>query len=148
MQNGKESNIMKKDVVSACIISLLAPIIALLIGDYLYIGMWYYFLFPFLIIITNYLCKSKEFICSGMAVALQISYLGFFYWQHHVNEGLLGLLHLCFLLPGAAIGCVIALVLTYKKSSLTNFNRFMYGFFGFATGAFLGMGIYFSNAIF
>lgn len=139
---------MKMDIVSACIISLVAPIVVLSIGDYLYVGLWYYLLFPFLIIITNYLCKSKEFICSGMTFALQISYFGFFYWQHQVNEGLLGLIHLCLLLPCAAIGCIIVLVLTHKRSLLTRFNGFMCGFGGFTVGSFLGMGIYFSGFIF
>lgn len=139
---------MKKDIISSCIISLVTPIVVLLIGDYLYIGLWYYLLIPFLIITTNYLCKSKEFICSGMTVELQISYLCFFYWQHQINEGSLGLIHLCFLLPCAAISCIIVLFLTHKRISLTKLKGFMCGFCGFVVGSFLGMGIYFSNAVF
>lgn len=65
-----------------------------------------------------------------------------------MNEGLLGLIHLCFLLPGAAIGSLIAIFLVYRKRELTGFKCFLYGFGGFFIGAIIGMLFWFSDYLF
>ena len=133
---------MEKDIQTACFISAAAPIIVILNGDYLYIGLWYYLLLPALVIGANYFFKAVANACSGMALALQISFFLFFYWQHQINQGLLGLIHLGFLLPGAAVSSIAGLILLKKNPTLTTLNGFTYGFCSFAIGATAGMAIY------
>jgi hypothetical protein len=136
---------MERDIQTACIISAAAPTIVILNGDYLYIGLWYYLLLPALIIGVNYFFKTATNVCTGMALALQLSFFLFFYWQQQINQGLLGLIHLCFLLPGAVISSITGLILLKKNPVLTTLNMFTYGFFSFAIGASAGMAIYFSS---
>jgi len=114
-------------------------------GDYLYIGLWYYILLPALLIGTNYFFKTPANICSGMALALQLSFFAFFYWQLQVNQGLLGLIHLLFLLPGATISSIVGFIMLKKSSVLTTINGFTYGFCYFAIGAATGMAVYLSS---
>lgn len=136
---------MEKDIQTACSISAAAPIIVILNDDYLYIGLWYYLLLPTIIIGTNYFLKIATGICSGIALALQLSFFLFFYWQQQVNQGLLGLIHLCFLLPGAIISSIAGLIFLKNKPILNTLNGFTYGFFSFAIGAAAGMAIYFAS---
>lgn len=136
---------MKRDIQTACFISAAAPTIIILNGDYLYIGLWYYLLLPALLIGANYLFKTTAYVCSGMALALQLSFFMFFYWQHQINQGLLGLIHLCFLLPGAATSSIAGFILLKKSSVLATINGFAYGFCSFAIGATAGMVVYFSS---
>lgn len=136
---------MEKDIQVACFISAVAPIIVMLNGDYLYIGLWYYFLLPAIIVGANYFLRIASGICSGMALALQVSFFLFFYWQQQINQGLLGLIHICFLLPGAIISSIAGLVLLKKNPMLTMLNGFAYGFFSFAIGAAASMAIYFAS---
>lgn len=72
---------MAKDIQIACFISVAAPMIVMLNGDYLYIGLWYYFLLPAVIVGANYFLRIAAGVCSGMALALQVSFFLFFYWQ-------------------------------------------------------------------
>jgi hypothetical protein len=69
---------MERDIQTACIISAAAPTIVILNGDYLYIGLWYYLLLPALIIGVNYFFKTATNVCTGMALALQLSFFLFF----------------------------------------------------------------------
>lgn len=144
---GKEGELISRDIIGASMVSLVAPAIVWHMGDSLYIGSWYYWLLPLLVIAANYFCKSKAFMCSGMAAALQLSYLVFFYWQSHANEGLLSLIHLCFLLPFAVIGCTVALILAHKSKSLAGLEGFIYGFGGFAVGSVSGVAVYFAGVM-
>lgn len=144
--HSKNRNIfMEKDIQTACFISAIAPIIVILNGDYLYIGIWYYFLLPAIIIGANFFLKIATGICSGMALALQLSFFLFFYWQKQINQGLLGLIHLFYLLPGAITSSIAGLIFLKKNSIPTTLNGFTYGFFSFAIGAAAGMAIYFAN---
>ncbi|WP_415753814.1 hypothetical protein [Pseudomonas leptonychotis] len=136
---------MERDIQTACFISAAAPTIVILNGDYLYIGLWYYLLLPATIIGANYLFKTATSICSGMALALQLSFFLFFYWQQQINQGLLGLIHLFFLLPGATISSIAGLIYLKSNPIPTTLNGFTYGFCSFAIGATAGMAIYFSS---
>ncbi|WP_339409238.1 hypothetical protein [Pseudomonas sp. EA_35y_Pfl2_R5] len=136
---------MEMDIETACLISAAAPIIVILNGDYLYIGLWYYLLLPALIIGANYFLTTASNICCGMALALQLSFFIFFYWQHQINQGLLGLIHICFLLPSAAISSTAGFILLKNNSALSTLSGLTYDFFSFAIGATAGMAIYFSS---
>lgn len=135
---------MGKDIQTACFISAAAPIIVILNGDCLYIGLWYYFLLPAIIVGVNCFLKTATGICSGMALALQLSFFLFFYWQQQINQGLLGLIHLCFLFSGAIISSIAGLIFLKNSPIATTLNGFTYGFCSFAIGAAAGMAIYFT----
>jgi hypothetical protein len=145
MHSLNRNKFMERDIQTAFFISAAAPIIVILNGDYLYIGLWYYILLPALLIGSNYFFKTPAHVCSGMALALQLSFFVFFYWQLQLNQGLLGLIHLFFLLPGAATSSIAGFILLKKSSVLTTINGFTYGFCSFAIGAATGMAIYLSS---
>lgn len=69
---------MQKDITIAFIISLISPIVVLWLGDFLYVGLWYYLLLPSIIIVISFMLKTKAYICTGMCFSLQLSFAGFF----------------------------------------------------------------------
>lgn len=110
-------------------ISLIIPILVLIFGDALYIGIWYYILIPLIFIGSSSYFKLEPSFYVGVSLAIAISFL--FYlavnWNAANTEGQLVVLHLLGL-PGAFIMVMFSPLLVNK------INHFILGFFSFILG--------------
>lgn len=111
------------------IISLIIPILILIFGDSLYIGIWYYFLIPLIFIASSSYFKLKSSFYAGVSLAICISFL--FYlsinWNAINTESQLVVLHLLGL-PGSFVLMMLSPLLVNK------INHFILGFFSFIFG--------------
>jgi hypothetical protein len=101
------------DVALAVAISLLLPAVVLLLGDPIYIGIWYYFVVPAVALGLGAAFRVKPLFLSGVSLAVTVTLLIYMSinWSAERPEGLLGLGHL-FSLPGAGIGVMLGAVLS------------------------------------
>lgn len=109
-------------------ISLIIPILVLIFGDALYIGIWYYLLIPLIFIGSSSYLKLEPSFYVGVSLAIAISFL--FYLSVNWNtatENQLVVLHLLGL-PGAFIMVMLSSLLVNK------INHFILGFFSFILG--------------
>jgi len=122
-------------------ISLISIFTVLIIGDVLYIGLWYYIAIPFVAYLLTLPFKLKQYFLTGIGLAILLTYIPYFYYNLSATrpEGLLGLGHL-FSLPGLAIGILLA-GLYLKEKSLRSISLFTIGFMvtflGFLTNQFI-----------
>lgn len=89
---------------------------ALLFGDPIYAGVWYYLIVWLSLIGLVQISKAPPLFTAGAAVALAMSFLLYWAWQASLPrpEGLLGLGHL-FSLPGLGIAAVVAAILSRRR---------------------------------
>eukprot|EP01029_Cantina_marsupialis_P012328 TRINITY_DN272223_c0_g1_i1.p1 TRINITY_DN272223_c0_g1~~TRINITY_DN272223_c0_g1_i1.p1 ORF type:complete len:101 (+),score=10.51 TRINITY_DN272223_c0_g1_i1:26-328(+) len=97
-----------KNLIPSILISLIIPTITLILGDGLFIGLWYYLIVPFIYIGLSAFFRLNSSFYVGLAIAIAVSFLVYLYINFSSNkpEGLLGLGHL-FSLPGALFTSVI-----------------------------------------
>ncbi|WP_440873650.1 hypothetical protein [Thalassotalea sp. PLHSN55] len=90
-------------------IALISIVIVLVIGDYLYMGIWYYLAIPVVAYLLSLPFKPQNFFLTGISLAILLSYIPYFYFNITAirPEGLLGLGHL-FSLFGLALGIIFA----------------------------------------
>jgi hypothetical protein len=126
------------DAVFATVIALVVLSIVMVKGDALYIGLWYYFAVPIVILGIGGALRTKPMFLFGTSLAIAITFI--FYmsinWSASHPEGLLGLGHL-FSLPGAVVGVFIAATLLKHKATASLFIAFLFGFIGLLGGFFI-----------
>ena len=83
----KNKIIIKKDLYISIIISLIMPIVALFIGDALYVGIWYYLVLPTIFIIISLLFRIKKYFLSGISFALFLTYFIYFIINIRSHDG-------------------------------------------------------------
>ena len=127
-------------------ISLIVPILIFILGDGMYIGLWYYLLIPLVIIGLHYLIfKQNSSFYSGVALGISLSFLMFLSlnWFSLRPDGMIGLIHLLFALPGMILSIFIfGIYAHFKKSSivlLTKIKSFLFGLFVILFGFIMGM---------
>jgi len=128
----------------AALMSLIVPVLVVIFGDGLYVGLWYYFLVPFVIITLHTLIfKLPTSFYTGLSLGICFSFLFFLslVWFKITHDSLIGLLHLLFVLPGIIITITLyGIFATYKTTiSYTSNTNFLIGLFttiiGFIIGA-------------
>ena len=126
------------DALFAVVIALVAVIIVMVKGDALYIGLWYYFAVPIVIVGIGAALRARPLFLFGTSLAIAITLI--FYmsinWRASSPEGLLGLGHL-FSLPGAVVGVFIAATLLKRKTTASLFIAFHFGLIGLLGGFFV-----------
>lgn len=95
----------------------------LVLGDPLYVGIWYYIAIPAVTYLITLPFQPKPYFLTGLALATQLTYAPYFY--HHLfsvrPEGLIGLGHL-FSLPGLIIGVLVSGFI-FNKVAVRTFYR-------------------------
>ena len=87
------------------IISLISIVVVFIMGDPLYLGVWYYIIVAIIAYFLAWCFKVKPLFLTGCALAILFSYIPYFLYNMFAArpEGLIGLGHL-FSLPGLALG--------------------------------------------
>jgi len=113
-------------------------VLVLILGDAMYIGIWYYLVVPLISLIIAWAFKSPPFFQTGAVLGLSITFLIYLgiNWNADHPEGLLGLGHL-FSLPGAAIGLVVTAYLAKIRHIIGSLIGFSLGFLGVLAGFFI-----------
>ncbi|MFJ4373325.1 hypothetical protein ACIP1T_11955 [Pseudomonas japonica] len=108
----------RADTVGFFLISAIVPLIILIYGDYLYIGIWYYLVIPLAAWLIAIWLGSRTGFMSGLAIALALEYILFlqFNWRAEHQEGMVGIVHF-FSLPGAVLGMVSCAYLLKRIST-------------------------------
>ena len=98
-------------------IALISIVTVLVIGDYMYIGIWYYLAIPIVAYLLSLPFKPQSFFLTGISLTIILSYIPYFYYNITAlrPEGLLGLGHL-FSLFGLALGILFAGFYLKEKS--------------------------------
>ena len=122
-------------------ISLITIITVFIVGDALYIGVWYYIAIPVVAYLLTLPFKPKQYFLTGVSLVILLSYIPYFYHNLFAErpEGLLGLGHL-FSLPGLAVGVFLAALYIKAKKLMpvTLFTiAFVGGFVGFLVNQFI-----------
>ncbi|SRR3990167_8472949 len=90
-------------------LSLIVITTILVVGDPMYIGIWYYIAIPTVTYLITLPFQPKPYFLTGVALATQLTYVPYFY--HNLfsvrPEGLIGLGHL-FSLPGLIVGVLVS----------------------------------------
>lgn len=124
-----------KSLYLSILISMLVPISVLVIGDGMYIGLWYYFVVPLVILGLSASFKLAPSFYTGMSTAIAISFIIYLSinWTATRPEGLLGLGHI-FSLPGAFLMVLITAYILKRKNNRLPIHNLLLGFFSFAIG--------------
>lgn len=121
-------------------ISLLSVVIllVLILGDAMYIGIWYYLAIPIAALLIAWGFKSPPLFQTGAVLGLSVTFLIYLSlnWSAERPEGLLGLGHL-FSLPGAAIGLVLSAYIVKIRSIVGVLVGFTMGLLGVLAGFFI-----------
>ena len=90
-------------------ITLISIVTILIVGDPLYIGIWYYIAIPIVGYLISIPFKPKQFFLTGIILTILLSYTPYFYYNltSERPEGLIGIGHL-FSLFGLALGIILA----------------------------------------
>jgi hypothetical protein len=107
----------KQDAALGIAISVLAPLIVLVSGDPLYVGLWYYLVIPAFVVGWGVLLDAPPPYVAGASLAVAVSLFAYmsYNWFAARPEGLLGLGHLMSL-PGGVIGYFAAMRLARRSS--------------------------------
>jgi hypothetical protein len=126
------------DAKLAIAASLPLPIVVLLNGDPLYLGLWYYLVLPAGILGLCAAFRVKPLFLLGTAFAIAVTLLAVMSvnWLATRPEGLLGLGHI-FSLPGAVIGSAASALLTRRNASFQPASTLLLAFFGLLCGYFI-----------
>jgi len=121
------------DLVISAIISIVVIAVVAVVGDYLYIGIWYYFALPVIAYFITLYMRPKRFFLSGVCLAISVSYIPYFYYNMTAvnKDGLLGLGHV-FSLFGLGLGILLAA--WYAKNK--QLNQYWLLGLGFTSAAF------------
>ena len=98
-------------------------VLVLIVGDIMYIGIWYYLAIPIAAFIVTAFFKPSSFFLTGIGLAIFITYIPY-YWRNLTAtnlEGLLGLGHLSSL-PGLFIGIIFSAVYLKSKNKSVYFT--------------------------
>ena len=127
-----------KNLYVSMLVSMIVPILVLGIGDGMYIGLWYYFTVPFIILGVSAVFKLISSFYTGVSAAIAISFMIYLNinWIAERPEGLLGLGHI-FSLPGGFLLVMITAYLLKRKNNRLPAQNLILGFFSFALGFFL-----------
>ncbi len=128
-------------------ISLIVPILIFILGDGMYIGLWYYLLIPLVIIGLHYLIfKQHSSFYSGVALGISLSFIMFLslnWFSPYRPDGMIGLIHLLFALPGMILSIFIfGIYSRSKRSSIilsTKIKSFLSGLFVILFGFIMGI---------
>lgn len=118
-------------------ITIMAPLLlVLLLGDSLYMGLWYYIVIPVFVFVAVETCQPPVFFRSGIALGITVTFIVYLSinWFDDNPDGLLGLGHL-FSLPGVAVGYLLAALLLRKQKMMASpvvyFSAFLSVLMGF-----------------
>jgi hypothetical protein len=127
-----------QDAGLAATISLTLAILVMLIGDPLYLGIWYYLIVPTVVIGLCTAIRPAPMFRTGTALAITTSFLSFMSinWSAAKPEGLLGLGHI-FSLPGGVMGAVSVAIVARRMAGASPWAQFLLGFGGFGLGYFM-----------
>lgn len=127
-----------KNLYLSILISMTVPILVLGIGDGMYVGLWYYFAVPLVILGVSAAFKLTSSFYTGVSTAIAISFIIYLNinWTAERPDGLLGLGHI-FSLPGAFLLVMITAYLLKRKNNRLPAQNLILGFFSFALGFFL-----------
>lgn len=108
----------KVDAAIALSVALMPAVAQLLLGDPLYLGIWYYLAAPLTAITIGVIARAKPLFLLGTSFAVSLTLLAYAVVNLSLArpEGLLALGHL-FSLPGAAVGTLIGAFLSRRLSS-------------------------------
>ena len=110
-------------------ISLIVPLLVIIFGDSLYIGLWYYLLIPAVIIPLHMIIfKFPRTFYMGLSVGISLSFLFFLSlnWFKITNDDLLGLLHLLFVLPAVIFSILISSIYIKNNRIFITLNNFKF----------------------
>lgn len=96
-------------------------ILVLIVGDLMYIGIWYYLAIPIAAFMVTAFFKPSSFYLSGIGLAIFTTYIPYYWYNLTVTnpDALLGLGHV-FSLPGLFIGFI------FTAAYLKNKNQSIY----------------------
>jgi hypothetical protein len=96
------------DATLAATVALCLSVVALFVGDPLYVGFWYYLVVPAVALGLAAAFRAKPLFLFGTSLAVTITLIAYMSinWRATRPEGLLALGHLCSL-PGAGVGIVL-----------------------------------------
>lgn len=136
-----------KNLYLSILISMTAPILVLGIGDGMYVGLWYYFAVPLVILGVSAVFKLTSSFYTGVSTAITISFIIYLNinWTAQRPDGLLGLGHI-FSLPGAFLLVMITAYLLKRRNNRLPAQNLILGFFSFALGFFLNQ-IFLCNSL-
>jgi hypothetical protein len=123
------------DILLATFISLGVTFLALIKGDALYLGIWYYLAVPAIILSLCATLRPAPLFLTGASLGIAITLLCVMSvnWKSSNPEGLLGLGHVSSL-PGAIIGVIIAALIAKKKIIEFPYTSFSMGLGGLLVG--------------
>ena len=126
------------DVSLAVAVALAMVTLTVIKGDALYLGLWYYFVVPAVVLGVCAAIRPAPLFLFGVALAIAISMLAvqFVNWRAVRPEGLLGLAHI-FSLPGAFVLVTAAAFFARKLSVVRPIPALLLGLGGFGVGYFL-----------
>jgi len=90
-------------------ITLISVVSIFILGDPLYVGLWYYIAIPLVAYFLSIYFKPQRFFLTGIILTILFSFAPYFYQNltETKPEGLIALGHL-FSLPGFALGIIVA----------------------------------------
>jgi len=123
------------DIFLAAFISLAVIFLTLIKGDALYLGIWYYFTVPAVILSLCAAIRPAPFFLTGASLGIAITLLCVMSvnWSSSHPEGLLGLGHVSSL-PGAIIGVLLAAVTAKRKNITLPYTSLSMGLGGLLIG--------------
>ena len=123
------------DILLAAILSLAIVWFVFLNGDALYLGIWYYFAVPIVILGACAALRPPPLFLTGTSLGIAISLLCVMSvnWGASRPEGLLGLGHI-FSLPGAIISVLFAASMARKKFAELPYTALSLGLGGLLIG--------------
>lgn len=126
------------DIFLAVVLSLAVVWLAFVKGDALYLGIWYYFAVPIVILGACAALRPTPLFLTGTSFGIAITLLCVMSinWGASRPEGLLGLGHV-FSLPGAIIGAVLAASLAKRKFENKPFTALLLGLSSLLIGYFM-----------
>lgn len=138
-----------KNLYLSILVSMIVPILVLAIGDGVYIGLWYYFTVPLVILGLSAAFKLTSSFYTGVSAAIAISFIIYLSinWTSERPEGLLILGHI-FALPGAFLMVMITALLLKRKNYRLPAHNLILGFFSFALGFFVNQVIICSSLMY
>lgn len=124
-----------KNLYLSILISMSVPILVLGFGDSMYIGLWYYFTVPFIVLGLSAAFKLISSFYTGVSTAIAISFLICLSinWTAQNPQGLIGLVHI-FSLPGAFLLVFLTAFLLKRQNNRLQSKNFILGFFSFTIG--------------
>jgi hypothetical protein len=126
------------DILLATAVSLVLVFLVLIKGDPLYLGAWYYFVVPLVILGSCFALRVPPLFLFGASLAIAITLLAVMSvnWRAARPEGLLGLGHL-FSMPGAFAGALFTAVFIKRIDKIHLASAFGFGFVSLLAGYFI-----------